>query len=138
MKRLFLYLVALMVTTTVFAYDFTVDGLCYNIIDGHYDAADNFIPGTYAKVTYQNGESPRYNPEELNPNLVIPATVEYENVIYKVKWIGEASFEGCAGIKTLTIADVVEKIQSDAFWGCFNLEKVTLPNSLTYIGQGVF
>ena len=47
--------------------------------------------------------------------------------------IGDTAFEGCTGIRTVTIPDTVTQIGSGAFRGCTSVTTVTLPEGLTTI-----
>ena len=47
-------------------------------------------------------------------------------------------FQGCVGIKNLTIPNSVTNILTSAFAGCWGLTSVTIPNSVTFIGYDAF
>ncbi|MCI6007200.1 MAG: leucine-rich repeat protein [Ruminococcus sp.] len=64
----------------------------------------------------------------------IPSTIDG----YKVTEIGLSAFEGCTGLKSVTIPNSVTEIGYCAFYGCTGLKSVIIPNSVTYIGYGVF
>jgi len=51
--------------------------------------------------------------------------------------IGYCAFEGCSGLKSVTIPDSVTSIEA-AFAGCSRLTSVTIPASVRRIGQGIF
>ncbi len=44
----------------------------------------------------------------------------------------------CTNLTTVTIPDSVTTIGDDAFWGCASLTSVTIPDSVTAIGKGAF
>ena len=67
-------------------------------------------------------------------SLVIPTTING----YPVKSIGEAAFDRCSGLTSVTIPNSVTSIGKAAFWGCSGLTSVTIPNSVTSIGEGAF
>ena len=52
--------------------------------------------------------------------------------------IGEDTFKGCSGLKSVTIPDSVTSIGGGAFAGCICLTSVTIPDSVTSIGDQAF
>ena len=51
-----------------------------------------------------------------------------------VTCIGNFAFDGCRGLKSLTIPDSVTRIGNFAFDGCRGLKSLTIPDSVTSIG----
>ena len=51
--------------------------------------------------------------------------------------LGLSTFSG-TGFSSITIGEGITEIPNWAFYGCFNLTEVNLPNSLTTIGEGAF
>ena len=126
LKSIFLALLLSASALTATAYDFMVDGLCYN----------KNSDGTSVTVTYQNTSSPRYS--NLSGNLVIPETVTYSDISYSVTSIGNYAFYGCSGLTSVTIPNSVTFIGDGAFQQCSGLTSVTIPNSVTSIGYSAF
>jgi len=52
---------------------------------------------------------------------------------YGVKYIGEAAFDGCSGLKSIKIPRSVKSIGKKAFNGCSNLISIDIPDSVTKI-----
>lgn len=58
--------------------------------------------------------------------------------IDKVETINSQAFDGCSGLKYLTLSPELQKIDYFAFRDCNSLEKVSIPDNVTYIGQEAF
>lgn len=125
-KSLLLALIATMAPQLANAYDFMVDGLCYNFNDD----------GTSVTVTYERTTSPRYS--NLSGALKIPSSVSYNGISYLVKSIDESSFWGCNQLTSATIPNSVTEIGSCAFYACYGLTSVILPDSLPVIDNYLF
>jgi len=96
--------------------------------------------------------------------LVIPDTIRYKTVLYKVtsiasnaflnnynltgkltilatslKSIGTSAFSGCTGLKdTLSLPTTITSIGASAFYGCNALTLISVPNGLTSIAASTF
>ena len=108
------------------AYDFKVDGICYNITS----ASDLTVEVTYT------GESQYSN--EYKGSIVIPTSVTYNNHTLKVTSIGEGAFYDCRSLTEVTIGNSVTSIGRHAFQFCGSLASVTIPNSVTNIDGMAF
>ena len=118
---IFAALFAVLVPQQLAAYDFMVDGLCYNLTSG-----------TTVEVTYQNYSQSSYT------DLIIPETVTNNGTTYSVTSIGWNAFRGCRGMSSVTIPNSITSIGSSAFEGCSGLTSVSIPNSVTRIGNYAF
>ena len=119
-------LILLLLPQQLAAYDFMVDGLCYN----------RYNSGTSVTVTYENSSWPHYS--NLSGDLVIPSTVTYSGTTYSVTSIGGYAFGGCSRLTSVTIPNSVTSIGWSAFEDCTGLTSVTIPNSVTYINDWAF
>ena len=126
MKKIISTLLFISIALFSSAYDFMVDGLCYNINSN----------GNSVTVTYQNSSNPMYS--DLSGDIVIPENVTYNGITYSVTSIGESAFEDCSGLTSVTIPNSVTSIGSSAFSGCTGLTSVTIGNSVTNIGANAF
>lgn len=50
--------------------------------------------------------------------------------------VGASAFEGCVKLKNVKLSDAVTQIKQKAFLNCVALEQITLPASLTKLGNG--
>ena len=120
--KLLLIMAVMMEYSHCLAYDFEVDGLCYNII------SDDEVEITYI------GSNKTYS-----GNLTIPETVKYRDVIYKVTTIGERAFDGSSLLKgPLVIPNSVTTIKELAFSGCSGFTSLEISNSVISIGRAAF
>ena len=126
MRKLFSLLLALLATTTLWAYDFKSGDLYYNI-------TSSSAPYT-VEVTYERSS---FNYSGLTI-ATIPETVTYYGTTYSVTSIGDRAFEYCSSLTSVTIGNSVTSIGDDAFYGCSSLTSITIPNSVTSIGDDAF
>lgn len=70
--------------------------------------------------------------------IIIPASVVYNEKKYSVVSIGDRAFSGCSNLTSITIPNSVISIGDYAFNGCASLTSITIPNSVTSIGSGAF
>jgi len=54
------------------------------------------------------------------------------------KCIAGSAFQGCKSLTSVTVPDSVTSIGDEAFWLCSSLTSVTIPNSVTIIGDYAF
>ena len=111
---------ALLYFVSASAYDFKVDGICYN------------NTSTSLKLTVSVAESFWAGP------LTIPESVIYNGNIYIVTSIGERAFDDCYNLTSVVIPNSVESIGDSAFYGCSDLTSIEIPNSVTSIGERAF
>ena len=69
--------------------------------------------------------------------IVIPATVNYNDVEYSVTSIGEYAFSYCI-LPSITLPESVTSIGDYAFYYCSSLTSITIPEGLTSIGRSAF
>ena len=117
MKRVFITLFLFTLFSSVFAYDFVVDGIKYNQI---------------------NSNTVRVTSNRYSGDVVIPEQIEYEGYYYTVTSIGQSAFSGCGGLISVIIPNSVTSIGKEAFNGCSGLKSITIGNSVTSIGSSAF
>ena len=105
------------------AYDFEVDGLCYNILTSN-----------TVEVTKKGGDS------SFSGTIQIPEKVINNGIEYTVTAIGDNAFSYCYNLTgSLTIPSTITHIGTKAFYCCTNLTgSLTIPNSVKTIGDYAF
>ena len=110
-------------TSTVFAHDFEVDGIYYNILSeaektvevtGGVDCDDNYI------------------------HIRIPASVTYNNATYKVVSIGKKAFYEYSNLGSVTIPNSVTSIGEKAFFYCDKLDEIEIGKGIERVGYQAF
>ncbi|MBP5560353.1 MAG: leucine-rich repeat protein [Muribaculaceae bacterium] len=111
--RIFSLLVVVVAAAiTASAYDFKVNGLCYN----------KNSDGSSVTVTYERATQPRY--ASLSGAVTIPASVTYSSKTYKVTAIDAKAFLHCTGITSVTVPSSITSIGQYAFMECYGLTTV--------------
>ena len=106
--RKLMLIVVLLTSSQAFAYDFEVDGLCYEI------SANSVTPSVY--VTYKVHAVMGGN--SYFGEIVIPESVINDATSYTVIGIGTYAFFHCSGLTSVTIPNSVTSIGGSAFSGC--------------------
>ena len=119
--------VLLSLCASVSAYDFTVDGLYYNIVS---------LEDLTCEITY--GDIVDEYHGTYSGDIVIPETVTYNNKTLTVVKIGEYAFYYCSELSSVTIPNTVTYIDSNAFVECGAITSITIPSSVTSIGRMAF
>ena len=115
MKQLFRFsvmLLALLLPLTATAYDFLVDGICYNIKGNEAAVASRRVPG-FLFIGYSG-------------DIVIPATVTYNETTYPVTSIDAIAFYGCHDLTSIVVPNSVTEIGQEAFGNCPGLTSIVV------------
>ena len=107
------------------AQDFKVNGIYYRVTDTALMTVEVVYPYDYDPA----------NP--IQGSVTIPSTVKYGIRNYTVTSIGECAFQ-YTELTEIKLSEGISSIGRCAFVGCKNLKKVTLPSSLSYIGEDAF
>ncbi|MBO4659104.1 MAG: leucine-rich repeat protein [Prevotella sp.] len=126
MKRLLTLTILLCFFSVSYGLKFTVDDITYTTLDN----ASVKVTGFKFSLI----------------NVVIPSQVLYNNVEYQVKEIGDKGLYGYnstattkySKLETLVISEGIEKIGINGIASNNNLKSVSLPNSLTELGNSAF
>jgi hypothetical protein len=113
------------------------DGLVHGTvtIDDKTETAEYIIIGSEAYL------GSGYNAcisEYSEGNVVVPATITYNNQEYPVTKVSNVAFRYCTKITEVHLPANVTRVGDFAFQGCRALLKVELPSALTSIGTGAF
>ena len=109
-----------MLSVSVSAYDFEIDGMYYNVLS---------IDTLTVEVT--SGEN------KYSGNIVVPSQINFKDRIFKVIRIGYHAFWQCQ-IQSISLPESIKEISQGAFYGCYQLQGITFPRSLELIGEHAF
>ena len=115
-------------TTPLFAEDFAVGGIYYNITSSTDKTVEVTCRGDYFD-SYSN---------EYSGAVTIPESVTYNGNTYSVTSIGYKAFCACDNLTSVEIPNSVTSIEGWAFRDCSSLTSVEIPNSVTSIGDDAF
>ena len=124
MKRISLFMLALMACTLTFAENVKLNGLYFSL-----------GTTTAQLIADQSSDKSVY---KAYTEVTIPASVTYNAYTYPVTSIGTSAFEGCSDLQKVTLPASVTVIGTDAFYGCTKLGSVNLEEGLTTINQRAF
>ena len=90
-----------------------------------------FLEGNKAEVA-------RCMDQNVSGEVVLPSSVSNDGNTYEVTSIGPCAFYCCFTLSSVVIPNSVIIIGQDAFCGCSLLSSVVIPNSVTNIEDGAF
>ena len=121
MRKLFFLFLALVATTSLWAFDFESGDLYYTITRSSAPYTVEVSDAVYSITS-----------------IAIPETVTYNGTTYSVTSIGVHAFKFRSSLTSVTIGNSVTSIGDDAFYCCTSLTSVTIGNSVTSIGNRAF
>ena len=78
------------------------------------------------------------NPLRYTKKLYINNESITKVILTTANKISAYAFYGCSGLTSITIPDSVTSIGDSAFSGCSGLTSITIPDNVTFIGESVF
>lgn len=126
-KQIATFSLSLLLSTPIFAqgsFDFEADNIPYKITGSE-----------SVSVVRDEGGPDRYR---YTGNVVIPATVTYNDQVYKVTAIGEGAFTMEEEMTGIQIGENVTTIGMTAFFNCKKISSLTIPSNVKTIKHGAF
>lgn len=143
-QKLWMVIAMLCISTYVFAYDFEIDGIYYNIIS----FSDLKCEVTHGENDYA---SEVVIPSQVSINSKILDVIKIGDYAFSsdselvsvsipssVLEIGEHAFQGCNLVKRFELPSSIEKIGNYAFENCISLEYIKIPETVKSIGDEAF
>ena len=116
-----LTIACLLCSITIYAYDFEVDGIYYDITDETEKTGQVSVQSSWG--------------HSLTGSVIIPNSVTYQNKTYSVTSICDYAFQG-ADMTEVTIPNSITSIGNGAFIVCINLKTVNFnAENCTYMGS---
>lgn len=75
---------------------------------------------------------------DYSGDIVIPATVTYNNITYKVTSLQNYCFEGCSSLTSINLPAGITSLGDYCFRYCSSLTSITLPDGITSLGYMCF
>lgn len=107
------------------AYDFIADSICYNVI------GDNEVEVTYYGPLYYSGKY-------YHGDVVVPATVEHDGVVYQVTQLGMYAFTNSNELTSVTMPNGLKTIEEYSLSNCKLVTHYDIPASVTLIKGSAF
>ena len=126
MKKQLLLLVMILLPMVASADSVEIDGIYYNLVS---KGGSNI-----AEVTNE----PNYDTNYYKGNIIIPKTVNYNDINYTITSIGNHAFYYCKGLESVTLPNGLTSIGDESFIGCTGISEINIPNTLINIGKGAF
>ena len=131
MKKFFIFFLALAASMSLRAV--VINGIAYNLDEGTQTAE---VTSNETMVEIGGMWSSR-NYDGVT-SIIIPPLVKYNDVTYSVTSIGQMAFYNCYALTSVNIPNSVTSIGQMAFNSCSQLTKLIIPNSVTELGDDVF
>ncbi len=104
-----------------------------NAYDFEYNGIYYNKNGNEVTVTNNYNGVSSYNCNAYTGNVIIPSSFEYNGRTYTVTTIGYEAFYQCYDLYNVVIPNTVTRIETRAFWMCKKLVYINIPNPVTDI-----
>lgn len=103
------------------------------------NSGDASVDGVRYKLDPDNHEAKVVNgSEEYEGDILIPDTIEYNSLRYAVTKLDKNAFNGCTGIKSVSLPATLTEIGETCFEDCSGIKTLRIPVSVAAIGLGAF
>ena len=117
-------------------------GLTNIIISDSVTYVGSSVFAACSRLSYNEDDWARYLGNEKNKYVVLIEVKSKDITDYAInencKVICSYAFSGCSGLTSITIPDSVTSIGDSAFYGCSGLTNIIIPDSVTTIGYSAF
>ncbi len=125
-KILLAVIIVALFSNVIYAYDFEVDGIYYNIL-----SEENKTCGVTANPATS------YDVSGYKGAINIPEHVAYDNEVYTVTYIYKDAFRRCNKATSISLPNTIDSIATYAFSGT-GISEITIPKSVKKLGVGCF
>ena len=116
---------------TVFKSCYSLESINLENVDYKYNSFENCY--SLKKVIFDEKPIDAL-PSKMFKNCISLSEIDIPNC----KSIGSEAFEGCTGLRSVTIPDGVQKIGERAFEGCEHLTSIYIPSSVQFVASDAF
>ena len=131
-KKSILSCLLLMVCCLTQAHDFVVSLNGQNVNFSIKSKKDKTVVVTY------RGSIAALTPTDYQGELIVPAKVRHDSIVYSVVGISAKAFSGAEKLTGIVLPMGMISIGDFAFEGCTSLSKIVFPGNEVKFGQGVF
>lgn len=79
-----------------------------------------------------------YEHEKPTGNMIIPSTITYNDTVYTINGIDNYAFWHCYDITSVSLPNTIKSIGNSAFYDCLGITTVVFGNNINSIGKEAF